>query len=98
MSLTLEYCTIEELLFDNGFREKRSLARLMNNPCIGSPGNVVVPTGNPFTSDMIPVDKETDDEWLGPGLKLCRNHVVAVNQEGIAMNLNSENCHHPLVR
>jgi guanine deaminase len=47
-------------------------------------GNVVIPTGNPFSSSIPPpCEEEPDVEWLGPGLKLCKKHVVAVDHDGV---------------
>lgn len=48
-------------------------------------GNIVVPTGNPFHSP--PIDQsDAHTLWLGPGLKLCLNHVLIVNHDGIIVH------------
>jgi guanine deaminase len=52
-------------------------------------GSIVIPTGNPFLSS-IPTEPETDVQWLGPGLKLCRNHIVAVDNDGVIMHIGHE--------
>lgn len=54
-------------------------------------GNIVVPTGNPFSSPIPPTDAEQlDVQWLGPGLKLCRNHVVAVDRCGVIAHMGHQ--------
>lgn len=52
-------------------------------------GNIVIPTANPFAAS-VPTAPEPDVEWLGPGLKLCRNHVLAVDHDGIIVHLSHE--------
>jgi len=55
-------------------------------------GNVVVPTGNPYdemaltrssSGEDLDMTDPTIEVWLGPGLKLCLNHVIAVDYDGI---------------
>ena len=58
-------------------------------------GNIVVPTGNPFDQKNISEfednisEKDPNHEkngsmlWLGPGLKILLDHVLAISEEGI---------------
>ena len=46
-------------------------------------GNIVVPTGNPFSSSISTQENQRDVEWLGQGLKLCREHVLVVDNAGV---------------
>ena len=73
-------------------RRKRKVRRMSKNSqsirwivC----GNIVQPTGNPFSPEQ---QKEwlerqalDDDDvlWLGPGLKILRDHVITVNHNGV---------------
>lgn len=52
-------------------------------------GNLVIPTGNPLSSS-IPTDKERDVKWLGPGLKLCARHVMAIDHDGLIVHISHE--------
>ena len=49
-----------------------------------------MPTGNPFDEAHVPIDEDLDPSvlWLGPGLKLCLNHVVAVDGYGIIQHIS----------
>jgi hypothetical protein len=51
-------------------------------------GNIVIPLGNRFHA--APIDEHDDDPftlWLGPGLKLCLNHLLIVDHNGIIVHL-----------
>jgi guanine deaminase len=65
-------------------------------------GNIVVPTGNPFlkeearipnetTTDSIDATDDDDDDddvcWLGPGLKLLKDHMITVDEDGIIVHM-----------
>lgn len=50
-------------------------------------GNIVIPTGNPFLSTIPLQENHPDVEWLGPGLKLCREHVLIVDNGGVIIHL-----------
>lgn len=53
-------------------------------------GNIVIPLGNPFHAAPIKIDEHDDDPftlWLGPGLKLCLNHLLIVDHNGIIVSL-----------
>ena len=56
-------------------------------------GNIVVPTGNPFSKsvqeeyDIETLDCQSDVYWLGRGLKLLRDHVLAVDNSGIIQQI-----------
>ena len=55
-------------------------------------GTIVVPTGNPFDAEARRKEQEEtrhqiDGTWLGPGLKMLLDHVLAVNQDGIIVSL-----------
>lgn len=49
-------------------------------------GNIIVPTGNPFHSKV--GSDEPHTIWLGAGLKLLRNHILAVDHDGIIVQLD----------
>ena len=56
-------------------------------------GNIVFATRNPFVEDTADDDdtqchhKSNDTQWLGPGLLLCLDHVLTVNQMGFIVDL-----------
>jgi guanine deaminase len=59
-------------------------------------GNIVVPTGNPFrksvqdeykTTETMVETNEPHVMWLGPGLKLLRDHVLTVENSGLIRHL-----------
>ena len=52
-------------------------------------GNIVVPTGNPFHT-TINSDNVPHTLWLGPGLKLCLEHVLIVNHDGIIIHFRHQ--------
>ena len=55
-----------------------------NNIALVIRGNIVFATHNPFdktTTTNIEIDD--DKRWIGPGLLLCLDHVVTVNDQGI---------------
>jgi guanine deaminase len=62
-------------------------------------GNFVVPTGNPFLKEEARIPNETtpddttdDVSWLGPGLKLLKDHILTVNDDGIIVHLAPARC------
>lgn len=66
-------------------REKKSFKWIFR-------GNVVVPTGNPFSHDATNQQQPGDCEphccqWLGPNLKLLVEHILTVDDAGIIRHL-----------
>jgi cytosine/adenosine deaminase-related metal-dependent hydrolase len=49
-------------------------------------GSILVPTENPFVAEEPPCSN-TNEEWLGPGLKLLLEHELHVNNVGIITHL-----------
>jgi len=51
-------------------------------------GNVVYATHNPFVVDHAHVNEVNGDDqrWLGPGIRLCVDHVISVNTDGIIVD------------
>jgi cytosine/adenosine deaminase-related metal-dependent hydrolase len=57
-------------------------------------GNIIVPTGNPFSVKVEEqnydlLDKNENVLWLGPGLKLLRDHILTVDSFGIIQQIQS---------
>lgn len=53
-------------------------------------GNIVFATRNPFAenaTDDAHYHNGNDTQWLGPGLLLCLDHVLTVNQMGFIVDL-----------
>jgi cytosine/adenosine deaminase-related metal-dependent hydrolase len=54
-------------------------------------GNIVIPLENPFCAASV---EHNDDGpstlWLGPGLKLCIDHLLVVDQDGMIVHLAYE--------
>jgi guanine deaminase len=57
-------------------------------------GNIVVPTANPFSEEARIPDETTStpDEaadvcWLGPGIKLLKDHMLTVSEDGIIVHM-----------
>ena len=56
-------------------------------------GNCVIPTRNPFETTSTHINEENVNSsivWLGPGLKLCLDQVIAVDQDGIIVLMAHE--------
>lgn len=53
-------------------------------------GNIVIPLGNPFCASPVEYTDDLSTIWLGPGLKLCLDHLLVVDQNGIIVHLAHE--------
>lgn len=53
-------------------------------------GNIVIPLGNPFRAAPVDHDDDPSTLWLGPRLKLCLDHLLVVDQNGIIVHLAHE--------